>query len=123
MSTRAQIVVRDAFNTELWFYRHSDGYPSGVMPLLETFLGWVKEGKLRADAMQSAGWLILQGAHELRGGIGNDMLPPGEDRGDRPTGLGWKVGTIEPCAPALHGDTEYLYTVDLQMLTISVKEC
>ena len=43
MSTRANILVKDAFGEKLWFYRHSDGYPSGALPLLRVFMKAVKE--------------------------------------------------------------------------------
>lgn len=41
MSTRAQIVVEGI--EEVKFYKHSDGYPEGVLPVLEPFLkGFLK---------------------------------------------------------------------------------
>jgi hypothetical protein len=41
MSTRAQIVVEGM--EEVKFYKHSDGYPEGVLPVLEPFLkGFLK---------------------------------------------------------------------------------
>lgn len=41
MSTRAQIVVEGI--EEVKFYKHSDGYPIGVLPVLEPFLkGFLK---------------------------------------------------------------------------------
>lgn len=60
MSTRCNIIVKDG-RDELIFYRHSDGYPEGAMPTLETFLALVKEGKVRSNVSQAAGWLILLG--------------------------------------------------------------
>ena len=41
MSTRCNIVVKDnpfGKDRELWFYRHSDGYPSSVLPSLEPLM-------------------------------------------------------------------------------------
>jgi len=64
MSTRAQIKITDSFGQELWFYRHSDGYPDGTLPTLQKFLDWVKAGKIRDNVEQAAGWLILIGAEE-----------------------------------------------------------
>ena len=49
MSTRANIKISDDWDS-LWFYRHSDGYPSGVRKTLRKFIGWVVEGRIRADA-------------------------------------------------------------------------
>jgi len=41
MSTRAQIVVEGI--EEVKFYKHSDGYPEGMLPVLEPFLkGFLK---------------------------------------------------------------------------------
>ena len=130
MSTRAQIIVKDS-SEEIWFYRHSDGYPDGVMPMLEKFLDYVKRGILRDNAMQSCGWLVLFGAREYDLVHTYDAktkkftykkkmditLPPEKDM----TGMSWKCGSIEPCGPVVHGDTEYLYTVDVEKKTILVQ--
>ncbi len=35
MSTGANVVLTDDFGDSLGFYRHSDGYPDGVMPTHE----------------------------------------------------------------------------------------
>lgn len=107
MSTRAQIIVADAAGG-IWFYRHSDGYPVGVQPSLDLFCRWLASGKIRKDAMQAAGWLVMIGAME------------GDYRRNRPLDKilipeagEWKVGAYEPCAPVPHGDTEFFYLVDV----------
>lgn len=110
MSTRAQVIVKDSFGDELWFYRHSDGYPKGTLPSLEKFLGWVKDGLIRDNALQSAGWLVILGHTEYE----QSDIPNSKDGCD-----GWKVGAYEPCPPVKHGDIEYLYTVDLAEKKIS----
>ena len=99
MSTRANIIVRDSYD-ELIFYRHSDGYPEGALPLLQKFLAWVKEGRIRDCACQASGWLILLGAKEYSVSIADG--PPDN----------WCCGAIEPTT-AIHGDIQYLYVVDL----------
>lgn len=107
MSTRCNIVVKDSkgFREHLIFYRHCDGYPEGVLPLLTKFMTWVKEGKLRNNPEQSAGWLIVLGHQEY------EILPePSKD---------WQVGSIEP-ATQIHSDIEYLYVCDLSLLTIDI---
>jgi hypothetical protein len=116
MSTRAQIIVKDEHDA-VWFYRHSDGYPSGTLPTLERFLSWVKAGRIRDNAEQAAGWLVLIGHEEYRaeGHVGFEPNHTGK-------GMDWKVGAYEPCAPVTHGDIEYLYTVDLTAKTITWKE-
>ena len=63
MSTIANVIIKDE-SDKLYFYRHSDGYPEGTMPSLNIFLNWIKEGKIRNNISQSAGWLIILGAIE-----------------------------------------------------------
>lgn len=129
MSTRCQVIIKDDYETgELWFYRHSDGYPDGTLPTLYKFLDWVKSGKIRNNAEQSAGWLVILGHWEYNapGTYLADRYPEehrlGEPTGKHDqTGMGWKVGAYEPCSPNLHYDIEYLYTVDLAAKTITYK--
>ena len=115
MSTRAQIIVKDRYS-EVWFYRHSDGYREGVKPTLDKFCEWLREGKIRRHPMQSAGWLVMLGAEEYRN------IHGGPDKTDAellapcvrsPYGT-WKVGAYEPCAPRVHGDVEHLWVVDVE---------
>ena len=118
MSTRAQIIVKDSC-TEVWFYRHSDGYRAGVKETLDLFCKWIKEGRIRRDAMQAAGWLVMIGADEYR------RVYNGKDKTDaellqpcaRDASMGWKVGSYEPDAPQIHGDTEHLWVVDVEKAT------
>lgn len=108
MSTRANIVVKDSFKARMWFYRHSDGYPEGALPLLCRFMQDVTDDKLRNNASQAAGHLITLGAKGYEG-----VYPPG-------SGMDWKVGAIEPTT-GQHGDIEYLYILDLEKKTIEVR--
>lgn len=112
MSTRANIVVTDESKDEIWFYKHSDGYPEGIMPLLEEFLGYVKDGKIRDNIEQASGWLIALGQKEYEVSI--------EHLNEKNNSYSWKVGSIEPSI-GQHGDIEYLYTIDLESKTIVVK--
>jgi hypothetical protein len=119
MSTRCQVVVKDSFNDEIWFYRHSDGYPEGVKESLETFLSWVKEKRIRDNAEQSAGWLIIIGHQDYN----VPDIPKKNFGGNINDGMhDWKVGAYEPCSPEEHGDIEYLYTIDLTKKQIFVKD-
>lgn len=134
MSTRAQIIITDGHD-DLWFYRHSDGYPEGTMPTLEKFLDYVKQGKIRDNTEQAAGWLVLIGAQEydqiydfekqIKGKLGElkyhkkTMKEFFEPQGGM---SGWKCGAYEPCLPEEHGDIEYLYEVNLKTKTITYKE-
>jgi len=101
MSTRCNIVVRDG-GDELWFYRHSDGYPESVLPDLEPLMEKLRDGSLRNNLNQFCGWLIVKG-HE-----GYKRHPGYSD---------WKVGNYEPTT-GLHVDAEYVYELDLRLHTL-----
>lgn len=104
----------DEDGDNLWFYRHSDGYPEGALPTLNQFMRWVIEGKIRSNVEQASGWLVLIGAKEYAE-YGNkaDLTVPSGD---------WKAGAYEPCLPRRHGDIAYLYVLDLINLTIRVED-
>jgi hypothetical protein len=129
MSTRCQVIIKDECN-ELWFYRHSDGYPKGALPTLTKFMKWVKEGKIRNNVEQASGWLILIGAEEYNSviqfvnGKYERVQKPMEDifNPNPKDIMGWKVGAYEPSMPRENGDIEYLYTLNLEKLTISIKD-
>lgn len=119
MSTRANVVVKDA-NKQLWFYRHSDGYPEGAMPTLQKFMAWVRSGKIRDYPSQAAGWLILIGAAEYDTHYtveGSKKKPTVLEPMDDPMS-GWKCGAYEPTT-GVHGDIEFLYELDLTTKTIT----
>ena len=103
MSTRANIVLKDTHGEQLWFYRHSDGYPAGTMPTLKKFIQLVLDGKIRDNASQAGGWLVIIGHEEYK-----------KYRSD------WKVGAYEPTT-GKHGDIEYLYTISLNDQTVIIK--
>jgi hypothetical protein len=105
MSTRCQVIIKDAYDSEIWFYRHSDGYPEGVESSLQKFLDLVKSNKIRDNAEQASGWLIIIGREEYA------CYP--QD---------WKVGAYEPSISECHGDIEYLYIVDLKEKVVLVCE-
>lgn len=123
MSTRANIVIKDSLES-LWFYQHGDGYPKGVIPTLEKFLGWIKSGRVRNNANQSSGWLILIGVKQMvdtscaihQSGYEFGRNLPFEP-GITGASYGWKAGFIEPTG-GQHGDIEYLYTVDVERLEV-----
>jgi len=130
MSTRANIKIVDKYST-LWFYRHSDGYPEGTLPTLEKFLQYVKDGKIRGNCSQGAGWLIIIGAEEYKnyqipreGARWSDLssVEAKKWEGKIPTEpRNWKVGAYEPTS-GQHGDIEFLYTIDLEKMTITTEE-
>jgi len=126
MSTRANIVLKEG-NQKLFFYRHSDGYPAGTMPTLNIFLKWLKND-IRPNLQQGSGWLIMLGAMEYNTIPKFDLLKAWRENakqyGDIETiesPKDWKVGAYEP-TDCLHGDIEFLYTIDLLTKEIKVQE-
>lgn len=116
MSTRANIVIKDKYD-KLFFYRHSDGYPSGVEETLTKLMSFLQTGKLRNNASQFAGWLILLGAIEY--GAIPAFTKNESGYGDMDTvevPKDWKVGAYEPTT-GIHGDIQYLYVIDLDSKT------
>lgn len=117
MSTRANIVIKDSNGDKLIFYKHSDGYERHTMPILNTFLDKVKSGEIRDNVGQAAAWLLLIAREEyLKDNESLKALFPNSSmRSD------WKFGYIEPTT-CIHGDIEYLYTINLKTKKITVKE-
>lgn len=96
MSTRAVVIIKSEYDT-LIFYRHSDGYPEHAGKDVTEFVQDYKTGKMRLDAMQSSGWLVVRGHKEY---------------GPQSKGMEWKVGAYEPTS-RIPSDVEYLYIIDL----------
>lgn len=129
MSTRCNIVIQDSWGSRLYFYRHSDGYPEVTKKSLEIFMNWIKEGRVRDNVGQAAGWLIILGAAEYD--INRDFKKPDEYGAPLHTPLDqyipnaghsdWKVGAYEPTTD-IHGDIEYLYIIDLEKQKLTVKK-
>ncbi len=109
MSTRSNIVIKDEYG-HLFFYRHSDGYPSVTAESLKTFLRWLIEGKIRDNVGQCSGWLILLGFNEYKDKAYGSTYPPGDVVG---TYADWQVGAYEPTT-GFHGDIVYAYVIDLE---------
>jgi len=137
MSTRANIIIKESYSyndekgkeinvtNQLFFYRHSDGYPDGAMPTLNIFMEWLKSGKIRTDLQQASGWLILLGAMEYNTIPSFDLEPPfregAKQYGNTETikePADWKVGSYEPTTE-IHGDIEFLYVIELDKKTIT----
>lgn len=122
MSTRCNVVITDGHST-LWFYRHSDGYPSVTATSLKTFLRWRIEGKIRDNVGQAAGWLVLLGAMEYQTLPGDAFSQHGKKWYDWDQEAinatlvafspeNWQCGAYQPTTGE-HGDIEYLYVIDL----------
>jgi len=130
MSTRANVILKETYKDsfrkewteELLFYRHSDGYPEGVLPTLEKLSDWIRRGVVRNNLMQVAGWLVILGAMEY------NTIPDFEvkdgylrDTDTIKDPKDWKVGAYEPCT-GLAGNGEYVYTMDVKTGDITYNE-
>jgi len=123
MSTRCNIILEETNNNnefQIWLYRHSDGYPSGVFPTLSKFIQYMLDGFIKKDISQSSGWLILLGIREHLEIINDDgydieyIFSPVR-RED------WEVGNYIVTS-GIHGDIEYLYALDYTKQTITIND-
>ena len=114
MSTRCHVVLCDKMGERIMFYRHCDGYPEGVKKTLDKFCEWKKEDRIREDAMQASGWLVLLGMQEYGDGgfSALDRTKPLETFTPTGESFGWKIGAYEPCSK-YYEDAEYVHIVDM----------
>jgi len=112
MGTRCNILITDANGSELWIYRHNDGYPEQVLPQLNELMNKVKEGLLRDNVGQFTGWLIVIGNKEYKR---TRALP---NKTKKPKWGSWKCGAYEPTT-GQHGDIDFMYWVDLESKTVT----
>jgi len=137
MSTRANVVLTEthvweekSYTENLIFYKHSDGYPEGMMPTLEKFTDLMKDGVIRDNISQAGGWLIVLGAIEyqtLKEGLFPESGKPSYEQDNVKVieiletfiPNDWKVGSYEPTT-RIHGDIEYLYVIDMKEKEIKV---
>jgi len=135
MSTRSQIIIKETwtdektkkeYQQEQWFYRHSDGYPSGNLPQLYEFMQWIEKGLIRRSVEQSCGWLVLIGAKEYGYTYDGGKQTPKKTITEpckEDNMSGWKYGAYEICpCKERHGDIEWLYTINLVDNTITIEK-
>jgi len=136
MAIRANIVLTDThtYNSksslkivktkQLIFYRKTDGNPEAIMPVLQVFLKWIMEGRLRNNLGRAGVWLVLLG------GIENNVIPKflsfkdklGPDELKKlPLPNFWKCGSFEPAA-SLSGDIDFLYEIDIKEVKLTIKK-
>ena len=142
MSTRATIILKDEYH-QLYFYRHSDGYPEVTGESLKQFMKWLEQGYLRKNVSQAGGWLILLGMQEYADKFTDVELFPGpictfkqrweayqtitelEKPNVRLMNItpekDWEIGAYEP-ATGISGDTEYVYVIDLAQGTLEGRD-
>lgn len=95
MSTRCNIIIRDTDGRAMQLYRHSDGYPEGVIPDLKEALAYAWDlPRFEADDFSAA---IVRAWKQHGGGIYID-------------------GNYIPWQ-SVHGDIEFLYVIDPPTLT------
>lgn len=101
MSTRAQIRFEEKGNPVAVIYRHSDGYPEGILADLVEFCVWLTgppEGRPIRDLEYAAANLVYWYKLQLA------RIRSGAEK------LG--VGICPTDASHIHGDAEYLYVID-----------
>lgn len=101
MSTRAQICLkRDTAGFKetggIYIYKHSDGYPEGVMPVLQGLVT-----RFHNKRGNDPEYLLAQIVRQFAIEDNKEGYSPAQDYF-----TGWGLDTIE------HGDIEYLYEVD-----------
>jgi hypothetical protein len=109
---------------QLIFYRQNDGHPDGILPVLQVFMKWISEGRLRNKLGQCGGWLTILGAIEYNnipkylyfkerlGFIELNALPFPRL---------WRCGSFEP-ATSISGDIDYLYEIDISLPQLITKK-
>jgi hypothetical protein len=110
MSTRAQICIKrdtEGFQKTggIYIYKHHDGYPEGVMPILKPFVeAFVKT---RGD---DPDYLLCQIVREFALADARDdgLRPIPFDADSQYRFTGWGLDTVK------HSDTEYLYEIDAE---------
>ena len=126
MGTIANVLLlgnEDSQSGGVWFCKSCDGMPANVLEELTPLLIWTQQGRIRADASQSAGWLVLIGRQlyqNLGGSLQFDFpFSPNIVPYEPPARDSWKVGYYEPC-PGLCEYANFLYIIKLHKLTIDV---
>jgi hypothetical protein len=126
MSTRSQLRFVDSsieWSDTVQVYRHSDGYPEGVLPDLRQLRDLQnRTGTERGPTYTAANFILLQKLRGMKMYVGDappirtcidieDVLDPEKWDVDQPHFLlGYGV---ENPASGIHGDEEYLYIVDV----------
>lgn len=103
MSTRAQIIVEG--NGGVKIYKHSDGYPEGVLPVLQKLLPRFKESRgFDAEYLTAhvSAAFINDSAESRKDFYKRSGLP----NTGRDNFIGHGLGF------SLHGDEEYIYVID-----------
>lgn len=117
MSTRCHIGVYDEKakldDFEVLLYRHSDGYPSGVLPDIMPFLAWWDKGRGVDDA-EYTGARLLQWLCNSSDGWKREQW----DNKDFNAEMEYTGVYGHGICKIFHGDIEYFYRVDKKGVTV-----
>jgi hypothetical protein len=119
MSTRAQITIEGQCGPTIYLYKHSDGYPEGVLPTLRPFVKFFFKNRgfdpeyfmarlTMAFGADEAQWKAKELAKAKARVAGGDKIA--QSTVDFYEGEKNTIGFGLDCG--LHGDIEYLYTVN-----------
>lgn len=131
MSTRSQIAFYESPEAKLeepeaLLYRHSDGYPSGVLPDIMPFLEWWAQGRGISDIEYCSARLLQWLTNQYDKGsmdFNRDWIKKGLDTSGR---LKQELAEAEKFTGTLghgickqfHGDIEYLYAIQPQGVVV-----
>lgn len=107
MSTRCNIVIQDS-TSKIFLYRHMDGYPSHIVPILRKVLKQVQDHKLNAAPGQVALQVLHLGLLEYT----RFLRKMRKYAGGSLDFYKQTKGFIEP-TDGLHGDVAYVYSLDI----------
>ena len=110
MSTRSQIRFTGNNDITTQIYRHSDGYPEGVIPDLKKFFAWY-ESEPQARHGDSS-YATADFIYFSKATLSEDLKKAGA----------YKIGMGVENKGEIHGDEEYLYTVDVDTHNVKVQE-
>jgi hypothetical protein len=107
---------------QLIFYRQNDGHPDGTLAVLQVFMKWITEGKLRNNISQCGAWLTVLGSIEynnipkflyFKEKLGYSEL------NSIPFPRIWRCGSFEPVS-TINGDIDYLYEIDISLPKLTI---
>ena len=117
MSTRCQLAIypdekSKIESAEVFIYKHSDGYPEGVIPTIMPFLNWFEQNRGISDesycTARLVAHLVLCNDNTVRKFKSKETSPVT----DFVDCLGFGVDTT------LHGDIEFFYHISPKMVQV-----
>lgn len=119
MSTRCNIGIYEAGDSPInkpyaLLYKHSDGYPDGIIPVLQPFCERFRDGRGLEDTEYLAAWLLFEFMAEHREWEKDFAKKHGKSAIDGMSFCGFGI-----CGDRqLHGDIDYYYRVDPDKITV-----